>query len=89
MKVIQNEFTRWGGIWKLVERTDNIALLLQEGRNWNVAIIQHSEPREIAGNMTEGGESLPSETQYGKTAWNYGTNEEKARAKFQELINLK
>jgi hypothetical protein len=87
MKTIQERFKRWGGDWQLLERDGDIALFLQDGRNFNVAIIQHSESREIAGKMTEGGEYLPSEKQYGRLAWNYGTSERRAREKFAALIH--
>lgn len=87
MKIIQNKFKRWGGDWQTLEREGDIALFLQDGRNYNVAIIQHSGPREIAGRMTEGGEYLPCENQYGRLAWNYGASEKRAREKMASLVN--
>jgi len=88
MKIIQSQFKRWGGDWQLLERSGNVGLFLQDGRNFNVAIIQYSEPREIAGKMTEGGEYLPSEKQYGRLAWNFGTSQTRARKKFENLAAI-
>ena len=86
MKTIQNRFKRWGSDWRLLDRRGDVAMFLQDGRNFNVVIIQRSEPREINGRITEGGEYLPSERQYGRLAWNYGTMEHVARSKFCQLI---
>jgi hypothetical protein len=86
MKTIQSRFKRWGSEWQLLDRRGDVAMLLQDGRNFNVVIIQHSEPREINGRITEGGEYLPSERQYGRLAWNYGTMKDAALSKFYQLI---
>lgn len=86
MKLLQQKFRRWGVEWQFVDRVGDVALLLQDGTHWNVAIVQYSPTREIGGATVEGGEYLPGENQYGSTAWNFGRNEAMARAKFSELI---
>lgn len=85
MKTLKQKFKRWGVEWQFIERIGDIALLLQDGTHWNVAIVQHSQDREIGGKPVEGGEYLPGENQYGYLAWNFGRSEGMARAKFTEL----
>jgi hypothetical protein len=87
MKTLKQRFKRWGVEWQFIDRIGDVALLLQDGTHWNVVIVQYSPDREIAGKAVEGGEYLPGENQYGNTAWNFGRNEEMARAKFKELCS--
>jgi hypothetical protein len=85
METLKQKFMRWGVEWEVIDRVGDVAILLQGGTHWNVAIIQRAPERYFAGKILKAREYLPGENQYGSTAWNFGRNEEMARSKFKEL----
>jgi hypothetical protein len=87
---LENSFERWGYAWSVIERTKEWALICQsispETCNYNVCKIKQGKERVFPNGTTyPPKEELPSAEQWGRLAWNYGPDEEKAKAKYLEL----
>lgn len=89
MKKLETEFKRWGFDWKILDRTENWALLEQvisdSVSNFNVARIKKCQESNINGNIIPEQELLPSAEQWGQCAWNYGPNKARAEERYLDL----
>ena len=87
---LPTEFRKWNYDWKVLDRTENYAILSQTFdtfTGYNVCKIIKSEEAEIHGNPIEAKERIPSDSQWGTYAWNFGKDKEAAFKKFEELKN--
>ena len=87
---LENSFERWGYTWTIIERTKEWALICQnigpETCNFNVCKIKQGKGNTFPNGVTyPPKEELPSAEQWGRLAWNYGQDEERAKAKYLEL----
>lgn len=87
---LENSFERWGNIWTIIERTKEWALLCQNVApnvcNYNICKIKQGTGSTFPnGKFYPAKEELPSAEQWGKLAWNFGKNLERAKDKYKEL----
>lgn len=90
-KPLETKFRRWDFDWEILERTEKWALLCQRINeslcSFNVSRIKKFKQQTIGSKIIEPQERLASAEQYGIYAWNYGSNYERAKAKYDELNN--
>lgn len=89
---LESSFERWGSHWTILERTKEWALLCQSfGKdldNYNVCKIKQGKENIFPnGTVYPPKEELPSAEEYGRLAWNFGKNLEKAKSKYNELTS--
>ena len=87
---LENTFQKWGNTWTIIERTKDWVLVCQnvapDTCNYNVCKVKQGKESVFPNGKTyPAKEELPSAEQWGRLAWNYGPNLEKAKAKYLEL----
>lgn len=91
MKTLEKEITRKGFTYKQVKRTKDVAWYSQydsEGRlvGNEIFIVRVGKAAEAFGVVFEEHEIYPSELRFGVDAWSVGREENRARAKYEQLI---
>lgn len=81
-------FRARGFDWEILERTGDVALLLQKFKgtdgNHVVAVIQKQDATEFRGKRYEAKEALPTWEQWGSKAWTF-MSKDAAEAKFSKV----
>jgi hypothetical protein len=93
MKILENEFKKWGATWTIIKRTEDWAIVRQAwslgGYNINVCKIKKTNDSLMPNGKTIlAQESLPCAEEYGRIAWNFGKDMSAAEKKFEELTRL-
>ena len=85
MRTIPDTFSKFGDTFTIVCRTKDYCLYSRSGgESYEVMKISYSPERQIANQILEEGEYLPSSEMWGTYAWTY-TNYEAAINKFKLL----
>ena len=87
MKQLDNEYAAHGRTYKLVKRTNKVAMFKSSDGVVEVFKIKILPPAEIYGREYPERESTPSDEDFGKIAWCYSSNSKKAELKYEELCN--
>lgn len=87
MKQLEKEYKSHGNIFKLVKRTDKVAMFKSDDGVTEVFKIKTLPAAEIYSRKYPEREASPSDEDFGKIAWCYSNNLEKAELKYKELCN--
>lgn len=90
MKKLPEKFRKWGFDWTVLKRKGDVVLLQQSGRSfngYNVAKVREQPEREIGGNIYPAKEAIPSQTEWGIYAWNFGKDLTLAEERFKLLTD--
>lgn len=89
MKKLPTLSKKWGFYWEILERSENYALMRQYKEKsfdtFNVIKIMRNNEVRIKDNIIPAQERIPSDSQWGTYAWNFGKDLEGAKKRFEEL----
>lgn len=87
MKQLENEYTAHNRVYKLVKRTDKVAMFKSDDGVVEVFKIKVLPAAEIYGKEYPERESTPSDEDFGKIAFCYTSNYDKAELKYKQLCD--
>ena len=87
MKQLENEYTAHNRVYKLVKRTDKVAMFKSEDGVVEVFKIKILPAAEIFGREYPERESSPSDEDFGVLAWTYTSRYDKAELKYKQLCD--
>ncbi len=90
MKILSDNFKKWGSNWTIIDRNDDWCLVRQDwplgGYNINVCKIKKTNDCLMPNGKTiPAQETLPCAEEYGRIAWNFGKDIIAAQKKYDEL----
>ena len=87
MKQLENEYTAHNRVYKLVKRTDKVAMFKSDDGVVEVFKIKILPATEIYGREYPERESSPSDEDFGKIAWCYTNRIDLAELKYKQLCD--